>query len=93
MTHETCPACLVGRLKATMATYVEVYEGTLIQAPNTAAWRCDTCGQVYFDESAIQRLNVLIGTGGLPTNRPAPSDWDSTTPHDGAAPLTRPRSR
>ncbi|GAB4408679.1 MAG: hypothetical protein Kow00106_01910 [Anaerolineae bacterium] len=93
MTEETCPACLVGRLKATTATYVEVYEGTLIQAPNTAAWRCDTCGQVYFDESAIQRLNVLIGTGGLPSNQSAPSGWDSTATHDGSAPLTRPRSR
>jgi YgiT-type zinc finger domain-containing protein len=92
MTEETCPACQVGRLKATTATYVEVYQGTLIQAPNTAAWRCDTCGQVYFDEAAIQRLNALIGTGGLPPNRPAPSAWESSVTNDGPSPLTRPRS-
>lgn len=93
MNEETCPACLVGRLKATTATYVEVYKGTLIQAPGTAAWQCDTCGQTYFDESAIQRLNALIGTGGLPPNRPTRASWDSSATHDGPSPLVRPRSR
>lgn len=92
MNEETCPVCLVGRLKTTTATYVEVFQGTLIQAPGTAAWRCDTCGQTYFDEVAIQRLSALIGTGGLPPNRAARPSWDGSASHDGAASPTRPRT-
>ena len=70
---DTCPACLVGRMKLTTATYVQVYDGTLIHAPNATAWRCDTCGETYFENATLRHIAALIGTGGLPPNRHEPA--------------------
>ena len=84
---DTCPTCLVGRMIVTTATYVQVYHGTLIHAPDTAAWQCDTCGETYFDDATLGRIAALIGTGGLPPNRHEPAPRESLAP-PGDAPAT-----
>ena len=65
----TCPACQVGHLKAIKTTYARVYDDTLIQVPNIAAWKCDICGETLYDPETIRRLEVLIGEAGPPPNR------------------------
>lgn len=88
---DTCPACLVGRMRLTTTTYVQVYDGTLIHAPNTAAWQCDTCGETYFADATLRRIEALIGTGGLPPNRYEPAPRESLPP-PGDAPAARDES-
>ncbi|MBI5958391.1 MAG: YgiT-type zinc finger protein [Chloroflexi bacterium] len=93
----TCPRCGVGRMKLTRATYIQLYENTLIHAPNTIAWRCDVCGQTFFDPDAVLRLDVLAGEAGPPPNlhasepvRSAPSDAPSSP--DDSSDTLRPSS-
>lgn len=91
MIYDTCPACLLGRMRLTTTTFVQVFEGTLIHAPDTAAWQCDTCGETYFADATLRRIEALIGTGGLPPNRhePAPREplpGDAPAARDEAAP-------
>jgi YgiT-type zinc finger domain-containing protein len=71
-----CPACSMGQLKATGTPYMQVTNGTLIQVPTITAWKCDICGESFFDERAVRRLDTLIGEAGPPPNR-----HRSTPPH------------
>ncbi len=89
--HDICPACLVGRMRLTTTTFVQVLDGTLIHAPNTTAWQCDTCGETYFADATLRRIEALIGTGGLPPNRHEPAPRESLTP-PGEAPAARDES-
>ena len=71
-TLHTCPLCQVGRLKPTRTSYIHVYEDTLVQVPGVAGWKCDYCGLTVFDNAAINRIEMLIDTDGLPPNRHRP---------------------
>jgi hypothetical protein len=60
----------------TKATYVSIYRGMVITAPDTPAYVCDTCGYQEFEHTAIKRLLDLTqprsdkrdsGTVYLPT--------------------------
>ncbi|HEX3050844.1 MAG TPA: YgiT-type zinc finger protein [Aggregatilineaceae bacterium] len=67
----TCLNCQLGRLQSQQTVYVQVYQGTLVSAPNLLSWRCDVCGQTYYDEQTIRRLEMLIGEAGPPPNHHA----------------------
>jgi YgiT-type zinc finger domain-containing protein len=68
----SCPHCRMGRLDLQLTTYVQLYGETLISVPNTPAWVCDICHARQYDDSAVQRIELLIGQGGPPPNRYRP---------------------
>ncbi|WP_119067613.1 YgiT-type zinc finger protein [Aggregatilinea lenta] len=86
MPIDTCPSCGVGLLKSAQTVYVQVYNGTLVSAPNVPAWICDVCGLTLFDSTALQNIEFMIGESGPPPNRhlPAPSAERSAGPLDDA---------
>jgi YgiT-type zinc finger domain-containing protein len=83
---DTCPACQMGRLNLIRTTYTHIYDDTLIQVPNIAAWKCDVCGEIFYDPDAVRRIEVLIGEAGPPPNRhipaPAPTGNERSSPAD-----------
>jgi YgiT-type zinc finger domain-containing protein len=68
-----CPVCHMGRIERKQVTFLGVYGGTLINAPNTAAWECDVCHERHTDPNAISRIEALIGPGGPPPNKYQPT--------------------
>jgi YgiT-type zinc finger domain-containing protein len=84
----------VGRLRPIQTTYAHVYDDTLIQMPNIAAWKCDVCGETLYDPEAIRRIEVLIGDAGPPPNRhiPAPAPTGNDLPA-AADEVPRPRPK
>jgi YgiT-type zinc finger domain-containing protein len=74
-TLRICPVCRVGRLKPANVTYMNQYGETVVSAQKIPAWTCDVCGETEFDESALQRMELLLGQSLLPPNRyrPAPA--------------------
>jgi len=92
---EPCPNCHIGRLTPIQTVLVRLYGDTLVQAPNMPARQCDVCGETFFDDEALRRVDVLIGESGPPPNRhtppPPPTDTDSDAP---ASPVhLRPRTK
>ena len=81
----TCPICHLGILKEAPAVFIQFYGETLIHAPNVPAWKCDVCGETFFDPEAVRRIDTLIGEGGPPPNRhddspasdPSPAEPDA----------------
>ena len=69
MMYSTCSVCQMGQTRPELETYVQVYYGTLIHAPNMPAWKCDACGAVFFEPAVLSRLDLLIGPEGPPPNR------------------------
>ncbi len=68
---DRCDTCQIGILRPTRATYTRLINGTLIQAPNAPARRCDVCGEVVFALEVEQRIELLVGEGGPPPNEHA----------------------
>jgi len=66
--NDRCHTCQIGLLQPTRATYTRLINGTLIQAPNTPAWRCDVCGELVFAPEVEQRVELLLGEAGPPPN-------------------------
>jgi hypothetical protein len=56
-----CPRCLFGRCYANTGTYITLYKGRIISAPDTPAYICDVCNYQEFDQQAIQQLQLLTG--------------------------------
>ncbi len=79
---DACPTCEVGHLSQLQTVYVQVYESTLVHAPHVTAWKCDLCGEWFFDPDAIRRLDVLVGEAGPPPNRHALQPARSARPAD-----------
>jgi YgiT-type zinc finger domain-containing protein len=71
-------------------TYVQVYNGTLIHAPNVTAWKCDLCGATIFDPDAVRRVEVLAGEAGPPPNRHAAAHTADPVPGAEAPPADDP---
>lgn len=55
-------------MQQVQTTYIQIYNGTLIHAPNVTAWKCDVCGQTDFDSEAVRRVEILVGEAGPPPN-------------------------
>ncbi len=92
---ETCPNCHVGHLQAVQTVLVRFYGGTMVHVPSVAAHKCDICGETFFDQESLRRVDLLIGESGPPPNRHVPAPPD-TTPGDSdvdtpAAPQPRPK--
>jgi YgiT-type zinc finger domain-containing protein len=54
-----CPRCAFGRCHSRKVTYVNLYKGRVISAPETSAYVCDVCGYQEFDHLAIEHLHSL----------------------------------
>ncbi len=63
MTDISCPRCFVGRYRLDTAVYICMYDDKLLSMPNMPAYHCDICGYSEFDESALWRLQELLGEG------------------------------
>lgn len=65
-----CPNCQIGICRATHTTYVTIFEGMFISAPNTPVWQCDICQYQEFERQAINRLETLLGLRDSPVELP-----------------------
>jgi YgiT-type zinc finger domain-containing protein len=65
-TIEFCESCHVGRLLPYRATYAHWHEGEFIVVPGVPAWRCDYCGDAFYDNEALARLVLLLGPESVP---------------------------
>jgi YgiT-type zinc finger domain-containing protein len=54
-----CPRCQIGRLHQESATYLRLYRGLLVAAPDTPAHVCDVCGYQEFDQAAMRDILML----------------------------------
>ena len=62
----------MGHLKPTGNPYLQLVNSTLIQAPTIMGWKCDVCGESYYDGRAVRELDLLINDAGPPPNRYMP---------------------
>jgi hypothetical protein len=95
MAH-TCPVCSAGHLHTTGIPYMQMANETLIQAPTIMGWKCDICGETFFDGRAVRQLELLINEAGPPPNRfsapnaPAEREAVEPTPEPDSAKGLRP---
>lgn len=57
---ETCPRCMVGRIKQRPVTLSEVIDGYLLSIPNFPAWMCDICHAFMYDPVAMDELHTFL---------------------------------
>lgn len=62
---DSCSVC-GGKLRHTVTTYTQEYEGQMIVVENVPAWVCDQCGEIYFDPDVVERVQTLIWSGAKP---------------------------
>jgi YgiT-type zinc finger domain-containing protein len=65
-TSEFCESCHVGSLQACRATYARWHDGDFVVLPGVPAWRCDYCGDTFYDREALRRLVLLLGPESSP---------------------------
>jgi len=58
---EFCDGCHIGSLQACRATYARWHGGQFVIVPGVPAWRCDFCGDTFYDIEALTRLVMLLG--------------------------------
>lgn len=68
--YTSCPICQVGQPRPRLTNFLGVVNGTLLHAPNVPAWVCDVCGEVFYEPTAMRRMELLVGLGG-PAAHPA----------------------
>ena len=59
--EEFCGYCHVGSLHPDRATYARWHDGQFVILPGVAAWRCDFCGEIFYDNEVMSRLVLLLG--------------------------------
>jgi YgiT-type zinc finger domain-containing protein len=59
--REFCEGCHVGSLQPCWATYARWHEEQFVIVPRVPAWRCDFCGDTFYDDEAMTRLAMLLG--------------------------------
>jgi YgiT-type zinc finger domain-containing protein len=59
--REFCERCHIGSVKPHRATYSQWHDGEFVIVPGLAAWRCDFCGDIFFDSEDLDRLFLLLG--------------------------------
>lgn len=62
---DSCDVC-GGKLRRTVTTYTQEYEGKMIVVENVPAWVCDQCGESYFDPDVVEQVQTLIWSGAKP---------------------------
>jgi YgiT-type zinc finger domain-containing protein len=56
-----CSSCHVGKVRTHRTTFTHWYSGELVVVPGVQAWRCDYCGEAFFDNEALSQLVLLLG--------------------------------
>jgi YgiT-type zinc finger domain-containing protein len=56
-----CEGCHIGSLQPYRTTYAHWHYGQFIIVPGVPSWRCDFCGDTFYDEDALSRLALLLG--------------------------------
>jgi YgiT-type zinc finger domain-containing protein len=56
-----CESCHVGSLQRCRATYARWHGGQFVLMPGVPAWRCDYCGDTFYDNEALARIVLLVG--------------------------------
>jgi YgiT-type zinc finger domain-containing protein len=56
-----CDNCHVGSVRAWRATYARWHAGHFVVVPGVPAWRCDYCGDTFYDSEALYRLFLVLG--------------------------------
>ncbi|MGV8049144.1 MAG: YgiT-type zinc finger protein [Anaerolineaceae bacterium] len=59
---ETCPRCMVGRIKQKEVTLSAIVDGKLLSVPNFPAWVCDVCHAFMYDPAAITELHTFLSS-------------------------------
>jgi YgiT-type zinc finger domain-containing protein len=59
--HEFCDGCHIGSLRPYRATYARWHDGQFVVVQGVPAWRCDYCGDTFYDDEALSRLALLLG--------------------------------
>jgi hypothetical protein len=65
-----CPNCEIGQCHPSKHTFLGVYNGMFVSAPQIPFWTCDICQYQEFDREAIEKLETLIGFVDAPQQRP-----------------------
>ena len=60
-TNEFCETCHIGSPQPFRATYARWHDEQFVVVAGIPAWRCDFCGDSYFDNDALTRLALLLG--------------------------------
>ncbi len=55
-----CPYCEIGQCQLSERTYLGIYNGLFVSAPDTPFWECDICQHQEFDGEAIKKLEILL---------------------------------
>ena len=58
---EFCKVCHVGSSQPHRVTYARWHSGEFILMPGMPAWRCDFCGDTFYDHGALAQLALLLG--------------------------------
>jgi len=58
---EFCEICHAGSLYPHRATYARWHAGHFVVLPGVPAWRCDVCGDTFYDAAALTQLTLLLG--------------------------------
>jgi YgiT-type zinc finger domain-containing protein len=61
-----CNVCH-GQVKQTTITYTQWIDGRVIVVENVPAWRCEQCGETYFDPQIVAKLQALIWSNAEPS--------------------------
>ncbi len=57
-----CNNCYIGSLRSGQATLSRWHAGQLIVLPGVSVGRCDFCGEIFYDQDALDRLALLLGS-------------------------------
>ena len=60
-TRQFCEMCHIGSLQPFRTAYARWHAGVFVIMPGMPAWRCDYCGDTFYDDDALQRLTLLLG--------------------------------
>ncbi|MFZ3071030.1 MAG: YgiT-type zinc finger protein [Anaerolineaceae bacterium] len=63
---ETCPRCMVGRIKQKPVTFSAIVDGHLLSVPNFPAWVCDVCHAFMYDPIAMNQLHASLAAKQTP---------------------------
>lgn len=55
-----CKHCYIGRFYPTQLPYITPLDNQLMIVPNAAAYQCDTCKRVVFNEAFLDRLHYFL---------------------------------
>lgn len=89
MQHENdfvqCLNCRVGTLRLTRATYAQWHGQQLVLVPNVLARKCDVCGDFAYEDEALTRVELLLGSH---IERPKPRNASKSQSGPGNQPVS-----